>query len=351
MRREPGGPARRARAAQVLFAIGGLAVAGALINGIGWTPIQAAIAAIGLPAAIGLIGLYGLAQLSFCCGWYWTLGPWRRELGLRGILAPFLAGDALNCSIPSANAAGEPLRVAMLRSRIPMEDAVASISLNKFSDFISLALFLGVGLGVSLSAVELPRVWYWGGGIVVFGMTGVAGLLVGIGRNGLFSALLNAVRRFIGPERLTAIRAAAAAIDRNLAQFYANHPKEFLLSIAFNLLGWFGGVVEAFLCLRLLDLPGGWTYALVIETYASFINNVTFFVPVRVGITEGSRAAIFAALGLPAASGMAYGIVRRVREVAWIGLGCAFLPVSRPGAFVGRSAWAWAPGPAPAGEA
>jgi len=128
---EPGRATRRFPTPQLAFAAAGIGVCLWVAQKIGWGATLSAISAIGLLPAAGLVLLYAIAQLSFCFGWYWTLGPWRRELGLGGILLPFLAGDAVNCSVPSANAAGEPVKVAMLRNRVPIEQGAASVALYK----------------------------------------------------------------------------------------------------------------------------------------------------------------------------------------------------------------------------
>ncbi|MFH1724917.1 MAG: lysylphosphatidylglycerol synthase domain-containing protein [Elusimicrobiota bacterium] len=310
---------------RVLCALLGLIVIAGMIRALGWRSISSSISAIGWPWMIALVLLYAPAQGSFCLAWYWTLGPWRKRLGLRGIWRPFLAGDAVNCSIPSANAAGEPVKVALLRAVMPVPDAIASVTAFKYSDFLSLTLFLFAGLIVSWTTLSLPAQWYWGGAVILGGMIGASVLLLLLQRGGLYGRLASGAVRLLRLDGLVEAQAGAHDADRLLLRFYERRPKEFALSLVFNFLGWFGGVLEAYICLRLLGLPADWTTALAIETFALFLNNITFFVPGRIGVVEGGRAAIFAALGLPAAAGLAYGIVRRARELAWISLGYGIL--------------------------
>jgi len=297
---------------------------------IGWGAIGAAIGSIGWTAAVGLTLLYAVPQFLFCCGWYWTLGPWRKKLGLRGIVIPFLAGDAVNCSIPSANAAGEPVKVLLLRHRVPVEDCVASVTLYKASDFVSLLLFLSLGLAVARSGLSFPRPWLWGASVVLFGMAGVTALFLLARRTGFYGPLLKGGSGLMGLSLSAGLRAGAESADRSVREFAAREPGAAALSLLCNVLGWFGGVVEAYICLRLLDLPAGWRLALAIETFALFFNNVTFFIPARLGVLEGSRVLIFGVLGLPPAAGMAYGLIRRARELAWMALGYGLLAVYWP---------------------
>ena len=55
------------------------------------------------------------------------------------------------------------------------------------------------------------------------------------------------------------------------------------------------------------------------------LNNMFLFVPGRAGTAEGVRAGVFVLLGMPASTGVAYGLVRRARELLWVLPGLAFL--------------------------
>ena len=46
-------------------------------------------------------------------------------------------------------------------------------------------------------------------------------------------------------------------------------------------------------------------------------------VPAKIGTQEAGKTAIFAGLGLPASKGLAFGLVRHVRELAWAAAGFA----------------------------
>ncbi|TPW18607.1 MAG: hypothetical protein FD126_3378, partial [Elusimicrobia bacterium] len=61
--------------------------------------------------------------------------------------------------------------------------------------------------------------------------------------------------------------------------------------------------------------------ALTIELLSITIDGIFFMVPAKVGTQEGGKTAIFTALGLPPASGFAFGVVRHIRELAWAALG------------------------------
>jgi hypothetical protein len=89
------------------------------------------------------------------------------------------------------------------------------------------------------------------------------------------------------------------------------------------------GAFETWLFLRVLQIPASITTALVIETLGSAVRFATFFVPGSLGALEGANAAAFAALGLGAQAGLAFSLLRRLRQVVWIGLGAFVLLLAR----------------------
>ena len=61
------------------------------------------------------------------------------------------------------------------------------------------------------------------------------------------------------------------------------------------------------------------------ETGSVLIDGILFFVPAKVGTQEGGKVFLFSALGLDPARGLTVGVVRRIRELVYAGLGLAAL--------------------------
>ena len=78
------------------------------------------------------------------------------------------------------------------------------------------------------------------------------------------------------------------------------------------ILAWVGGPVD-------------WQTALALEIGSVLIDGILFFVPAKVGTQEGGKVLLFAMLGLDPARGLTVGVVRRIRELTYAGLGLAVL--------------------------
>jgi hypothetical protein len=94
---------------------------------------------------------------------------------------------------------------------------------------------------------------------------------------------------------------------------------------AFFFIGWAAGAIEVYLILLFLGIPVTVERALAIEVLSATIDAVLFFVPGKVGTQEGGKVLIFSMLGLEAAKGLSLGILRRMRELIWAGIGLLVL--------------------------
>ena len=65
--------------------------------------------------------------------------------------------------------------------------------------------------------------------------------------------------------------------------------------------------------------------ATIIEALGTGVRFATFFIPASLGTLEGAYAAAFTAFGWTAGDGLAFSLVRRARQVVWIGVGLVIL--------------------------
>jgi hypothetical protein len=81
------------------------------------------------------------------------------------------------------------------------------------------------------------------------------------------------------------------------------------------------GILEAFLIMRALSLPVSLATAAVVEAVDAGVAFAAFFIPARAGAQEAGDVTAFVALGLGAPTGLAFTVVRRLRQAAWAGIG------------------------------
>lgn len=229
-----------------------------------------------------------------------------------------VAGEAVNMVTPTAALGGEAVKAWLLRKRAPVDEVVTSVVVAKTTITIAQGLFLVVGV-VLAWLVTLPGGWL-SGMLWLLAVEVVAlGLFVLAQMRGIFAWsawLLDRLR-----VRAPRLAGALLRLDDNLVAFYTREPRRLLLSIAFHFAAWVLGTLEAWLILRFLDVDVSLALATVIEAFANAVRVATFLVPASVGVLEGGYVAMFAPLGIASSIAIAFGLVRRVREVVWVAVG------------------------------
>ena len=293
----------------------GVALLAGIFWRVGWAAVSQNLERIGWWLGV-VVALFALPEGAFILGWRQVLAPRPPLSALPGLAGAFLAGDTANYL--GAGVAGEPLRAMLVRGTHGSASAFASISLRKHAELAAQVAFLVAGVGFALVAYPVPNLVALASAGGVLAMAAALALMTWALRRGSFSPIL---RRLAGwkalASRLSRFHVGAADVDATIRRFYAEHPRRFAASAAWALAAWCGGWFETWLILKLLGVGAGWGQALAVETLTMTLNTMLIFVPGRLGTAEAIRVGVFVALGLPAAPGVAYALVRRARELCW----------------------------------
>lgn len=304
---------------EILLAVAGFGLLLWMVQRIGFSKIKEHFLQFGLFPTMALMMTYLIAQICFSLAWVVILPP--GSCRFRDIFLAFCAGDAVNLAVPSANLAGEPVKAMFISRSVPMEEAISSVTIYKFSDFVTMTLFLLLGWLTHFFFYSFPVSWNVGAGIVAFGQVLFCILLYFLQKKGVFAPLGNFLDR-LGMRRWLAEKLDKAhLIDHGISNFYARHPKKFFASLLFNFLAWIYLLVETMLFLALAGQKVSFIAALTIETFTLLIYNLSFFIPGRLGVSEGARVLFFISVGYDASLGMSYAIFRRLRELLWMAFG------------------------------
>ena len=307
----------RARYVRIALAAAGVALAVFLVWRTGWASVQANLALIGW-RFFGLTALYLFAEIAFVLSWRAVMEPRPGLASLPELLRIYLVGNSLNYLSPGS-VAGEPVRASMLRGRLETSRAISSVTVFKHAHLLSQAFFVATGLSVALVYFDLPAPARWAAIVSLVILFGLLVLMTWALQKGSFGPIVSFLARFRPlRSRLERFREPARELDDVIRRFYAHKHVHFLVAAGWALLGWCGGLLETYLVLRMLAPGRGWETAFAVESLAMLLNNMFLFVPGRAGTAEGVRTGVFVLLGMPASTGIAYGLVRRTRELLWV---------------------------------
>ena len=254
----------------------------------------------------------------------WRFAFRRDRVPFATLYSSRLAGEAFNLTTPTASVGGEAVKAWLVRRHVSTSEGFTSVIVAKTTITAAQGLLLLIGLPCAwlllppgspllhamawLLALEVLAV-------ALFVLAQTRGVLGGGGR---------LLRRFPIAARMAG---SLGRVDHSLTHFYRRQPVRLALSVLFHFLGWLIGALEAWLILNLLGIEVSFLTATLIEAFSTSIRFATFMVPASLGALEGGHVALFAALGLGAAAGMSFSVVRRLREATWIGIGFLALAV------------------------
>jgi hypothetical protein len=299
----------------------GVVILGVTVARIGLAELFRDLQAIGWGLAVILL-VESLNVVFNTWGWGLAFPAGERTVSPRRLLAARLAGDGVNYLTPSATVGGELLRVRLLGSRMPLGVRWASVSVAKLGQTVAQALFIFLGLALVLPRIAdvTPLAAALGGG--------AAALLVALGfgwllRRGVYASLEGLAAR-VGLAGKLPARWARPGRELDAALGRLAGPR-LAASLTCFVAGWAVGAAEIYLILHWLHAPVDWQMAVALETGSVLIDGILFFVPAKIGTQEGGKVVLFAALGLNPARGLTVGVVRRIRELAYAGVGLAAL--------------------------
>ena len=300
----------------LVLAAGVLAVA-VLVWHADLSVVRTALVAMGWGIVL-ILGQEAVAHALNALGWRFAFA--REHAGsfrLTELVRLRIAGDAVNYLTPSATLAGEVARTAMLADRHGPDVRAAAVILAKSAQTMAQAIFITAGLCLVGTRVAPAT----GRGALVFGSVAVA----------LAAALILLHRN-----------AWIRAVATRLRDGIRGQPGRLALSVLMFALAYAWGAFEAYWICWFLGHPVSLATAAMIEVLSITVDGLLFVVPAKIGTQEGGKMAVFGMLGLSTSLGLAFGIVRHVRELTWAGLGLLLCVPHARGRWSGA---ARAPGP------
>ena len=248
-----------------------------------------------------------------------------KNVSFRSLYQIRIIGETLNCVIPfSASLGGEPVKAELLKRRhgIPLADGLASILIVHTTFWLSLNLFVVGGIGLTFKSLPLTPVLWKSVLAFMIGLGSIALSLVA----GLHFGVFQKIHKFgdrmkwwggLSSEKLTRF----LQLDRQIRQFYTENRRRFFLSTIWNFLGWVTGTIEVWYTARLVGMSVGWGEAWLLEALIQVLRIITFFIPSSIGAQEGGIVLIFKEFGFVTEQALTFALIRRLRELVWIGIG------------------------------
>ncbi len=308
-------------AINLLFVGVGLIALGLLIAQVGAARLASQLWQVGSVFWLVLL-VELLSNATSCRGWLHTF-PRDDRPGYGRLLLTGLASLSVAGILPSGQS-GELAKANLLRGHAHPTTIVSSLLFFNYLHMLSTGVVVLVGALLGVMSARFPS--------PAAECTLALGLVVLVGTLGLGALLrLRITERVLGwtsriPVRRLRPSAAwldgARRIDRSLIAF---HRPDLLRAMFWLTLGRLLQVLEAYIVLRSLTLPCGLADVSMVYAATSLANYLLMVLPAREGFLEGSSYVVFGMLGMSAAGGLSFEVVRRLRKLVYQSLGLVLM--------------------------
>ncbi|MDY0003358.1 MAG: lysylphosphatidylglycerol synthase domain-containing protein [Polyangia bacterium] len=314
------------RKLSLIFLALGLALLGYLIYDVGPAKLWGHLTDIGL--GFLWVILVGLTSMFFlACAWKDLLYRERATASVLDLFLAGLVGFAVNELTPGS-VAGEPVKGAMLRGKIPGPDIVSSLILHNYLYIITNFLQIAIGACVGLLWLDLSPVLMWGTIVVTVVVAMILGLLAMAIRWGMAERFMKAIRFIRLPIRnIEGIIEGARKADEQAKTFHRERPAAFWRAFCWIFLARAMAVVEIWVILVLIAHPTDFATLMLLQASSLLVYVIFFFVPSQMGANELGSTVIFELLRFNPATGLLMELVRRARKLSVVLIGLVIFGV------------------------
>lgn len=238
-----------------------------------------------------------------------------------------VASFAINYATPFVALGGEPLKIAQAADWIGTDRAAASVVSFRVTHTLGQMLFWL--LATPVAWVLLPdslatRLVLVAAALVFLGLSALLLLLF---RHGFVVRALNALHHIPLLRRLAAraerFRHTLAHIDEQMAVLTEGERPRLVAAVMLEIAGRCIAMLEFVVVAHVEGLHVGYPAAFVIGAISQLTIILLIFVPLELGSREGGLVLAYTLLRLPSALGVYAGVITRLREFTWIGIGLA----------------------------
>ena len=259
-------------------------------------------------------------------GWKVTLGPSAKDIPFWRVLAIKTAGEVVNLTTPAGYIGGEPVKAYLLtKHHVPMVEGLASVVIAKTTKTIAEVLFILLGITLAFWRVDSDGSL---GQTVVAALVSVTLLLlvtsslVYAQREGFFTWLLEFTRKIgLKIRFLEAREEQLRSLDRMILEYYRHNRRAVYSSTGLFFLSWLAEALEVYVIIWYLGGPALVLSAISINALSVFIKGGSFFIPGSLGAQDIGNFYLLKDFGYSDVAGLTFALLRRFRELVWIGIG------------------------------
>ncbi len=281
------------------------------LAGFGWLPLS---------------GFIGISLINFCLyTWRWKLilddmVDKRQRIPFSRLFMHRMSGFAAGYLTPAAQVAGEPVRVAMLKSDgVPLQPATSSVVLDLAFEITSFVVYVIAGIALAFAqgiGTNGSLLWPLVFVLILLAVLG-SFFVFTVSGAGFFHRLIGGLglRRF---KPLRKFEVWLEGTEKLMTKFFVGQEAKVLLIVLLSF------VMTAFRAVEIIFITHFFGFEISVRDafLLSTLPGVALLLPIPggIGVFEGSNAAMFALLGI-GINPVAFTMIVRARDLVFIAIG------------------------------
>lgn len=249
-----------------------------------------------------------------------------------------LSGFALNYVTPFLTLGGEPYKAIEISKIVGSETSASSVIIYNMQHMFSHVFFWITGIFVAFiygsNIILNPKILL---SLLLVLLLLMIMFLTSYNKGFLF-IFLKVLDKIPLPRkintRFNSHKDKISAIDRTIISFYKNNKRKFWLTL---ILEYFARVLASFefyFILNSIGIVSGVTESVYINAFSSLLLNLTFFIPMELGVREGSMYLLMPTLKIVSGVGIYVSLINRIRELLFIAVGLLLMYLPTEARFI-----------------
>ncbi|SEN16313.1 Lysylphosphatidylglycerol synthase TM region [bacterium A37T11] len=248
------------------------------------------------------------------------------------VLQLTISGYAINYITPFIALGGEPYRILELKPALGAEKASSSVLLYSLMHMFSHVLFWLASIVLIFAVVPLNHYMEVGCAVMLVIGTFLCFWFIRVYNRGFTVSTVRLLTKipFVKNKAstfLTEKQDLLSGIDEQIKWLYNGRRSRFFTALFWEFLARTLGSAEIYFSALAIGMDISVSQALIVSSGSSLFANVIFFFPMQLGTREGGLALALKSIGLPSSGGIIIGIIMRIRELVWIGIGLALMAI------------------------
>jgi uncharacterized protein (TIRG00374 family) len=250
------------------------------------------------------------------------------------IMKVTISGFSINYITPVIALGGEPYKILELQDNLGSRKATSAILSHSMMHILSHFVFwiistflivftLNPSWAIAAGCAAMCLLFCWVLYLIFVGYR--KGLIVKTFRILGKIPLIKKWAKKFSEEKLHVLQ----EIDQNIVTLYTKRKPTFFLALLLELSARIVSCFELFFIAKAVGLDMTMLDCIVLYAGSTLIANILFFSPMQLGTREGGLALTLKMMGIVPGFGVYMGLVMRVRELFWIGIGLILMRVKK----------------------